>query len=228
MHSSNVIMSVMAHPDDAELRCYGTLCKYLNMGYSCVNVIVSDGENGVSLEDRERDGKISNLQSKRLKESFQSFKDTNIELVSLGFPDGDIALGKDLIVAIEEKIRQYKPEVVITHYPDVFCADHQDHYNVGRAAINCSTRSATVKKIMLCEPQMAMRSNFVPNCYVNITEYFDKKMKALSCHTSQLGRFYLEKGYHETKALYYSASVGFDCAKNDEKYEAFYILCSVE
>lgn len=228
MNRNHVIMAIMAHPDDAELRCFGTLCKYQDMGYSCVNLIVCNGENGISLEDKEKTGINSISKLVRLKESQESFKDTQIELVALGFSDGSITVGKDLIIAIEEKIRQYKPEIIITHYPDEFCADHQDHYNVGRAAINCASRSENVKKIMLCEPQMAIRSRFIPNCYVNITSYFNKKMKALSCHTSQAGRFYLDKKYHETKSLYYSASVGFNSAKNNERYEAFYIQHCVE
>lgn len=228
MNGKHVIMAIMAHPDDAELRCFGTLCKYQDMGYSCINLIVCNGENGVSLSDKERTGIDSIPKLVRFNESQKSFKNTQIELVTLGFSDSSITVGRELIIAIEEKIRQYKPEIIITHYPDEFCADHQDHYNVGRATINCATRSENVKRILLCEPQMAIRSKFVPNCYVNITPYFDKKMKALSCHKSQAGRFYLDEKYHETKSLYYAASVGFNFAKNDERYEAFYIQHCVE
>ena len=196
----HVVMAIMAHPDDAELRCFGTLCKYQENGFNCVVLIISNGENGISLNEKSRGKKCLHANT-RYAESEMAFKNTGIKTKMLNFTDGSISTNMDLIIAIEEQINYYKPEIILTHYPDEFCADHQDHYSVGRATINCATRAESVKKILLCEPQMTMRSKFIPNCYIDITQYFDRKIVALSCHNSQKGRFYLEERYQKTKAF---------------------------
>lgn len=223
-----VLLAVMAHPDDAELKCFGTLCKYKDKGYDCVLLIVCSGENGISLNDKTNLNMSSIPKNIRLNETITAFSDIGILIDTLDFNDGSISFDRELIEAIENKMREYKPQIVITQYSDNFGADHQDHSNVGKATINCATRMDFIKKIMLCEPLMTLRAGFVPNCFVNITKYFDKKVIALSHHKSQKGRYYLEEGYHNTKANFYATSVGFNKAKKGDKYEPFFILYSLE
>ena len=59
MTEKRTVMSIMAHPDDAELRCFGTLCKYQDMGYFCINLIVCNGESGISFTDKKQTGMYS-------------------------------------------------------------------------------------------------------------------------------------------------------------------------
>lgn len=226
--SKGYVLAVMAHPDDAELRCFGTLSKYVDKGYSCIVLIICSGENGISIEDREKSGRVKFTEETRIQETITAFKDTGIEVRMLHFEDGSISCNRELIVAIETELKIYNPEIVITHFPDQYGADHQDHSAVGKATINCATRLESVRKILMCEPLMALRTGFQPNYFVDITEYFERKIRSLECHKTQMGRFYLEREFHENKSLYYASNVSYEKARQGQKYESFALLFAAE
>lgn len=221
MKEKPTLLVVTAHPDDAEIRCYGTLCKYRDEGYKCYVLIASSGENGISLEDKKRFLKNYVEKETRETETKNAFKGSEIEVEILNFEDGNISVNKNLISTIEKKIKDYQPEIVITHYPDNLGIDHQDHTAVGRAVINCASRIESVKRIMLCEPMFTLRAGFIPNCFIDISPYFENKIQALKQHKSQLGRYYLEEDYHLTRSDYYGLSVGLGVGSSGGKFEIF-------
>ncbi|OGZ79097.1 MAG: hypothetical protein A2358_03885 [Candidatus Staskawiczbacteria bacterium RIFOXYB1_FULL_37_44] len=228
LNKKPVLLAVMAHPDDAELKCYGTLCKYSEMGFDCVLLIICSGENGISLNDKKNLNVKSIPKNVRLEETITAFKNTSVHIDTLNFDDGNIFFGRKLIEVIEQKMREYKPEIVIAQYGDSLGVDHQDHGNAGRATVNCATRLDFVKKILLCEPLMTLRSEFTPNYFIDITKYFPKKIKALASHKSQEGRYYLEEEYHNTKADFYATSVSYNKAREGNKYEAFKVIYQLD
>ncbi|KFN11299.1 PIG-L deacetylase family protein [Paenibacillus macerans] len=221
---NKLVLAIMAHPDDAELRCFGTLRKYQDKGYICKVIIVCAGENGISLIDKEKQ-EINSLDNGiRLKETREAFKKSNIEVVNLDFTDGYLVLNNKLISSIEHQIRILEPEIIITHFPDAYGVDHQDHNVVGKAVINSASRIKTVNTILLCEPLQVFRSGFIPNFFVEITDYFNSKIEALKYHETQKGRFYLESEFHDIRSRYYACSVGYDFAKSDKKVEVFQLI----
>lgn len=216
----------MAHPDDAEIRCFGTILKYINAGYEVRLVIACDGQNGISVFDRNKLG-IQKIDSKiRMAETRDAFHHVPIEIKLLdNFMDGNIQLNSELITSIEQEIISFEPEILITHFPEDMGVDHQDHAIIGKASINCASRAENIKKILLCEPLLTLRTSFKPNFFVDISDYFAKKIEALSYHKSQSGRFYLEEEFHTIRSAYYSCMIGYNFAKkNKHKIEAFQLL----
>lgn len=218
---------VLAHPDDAELRCYGTICKYLDDGKECVLLIASSGEHGISVKEEQG---TNDLLEKELreKETLLAFEGLPMSVRFLHQKDGYMEYGRNLIHAIEKELFDIQPDTIITHYPDLYGVDHQDHAAIGKAVLNCATRISTVKKILLCDPLKTVRSHFVPNYFVDITNYFDRKMKALQCQKSQGGRFYLEESFHKTKGLYYAANLSYEEARNNHYFEAYELYICYE
>ena len=218
---------VLAHPDDAELRCYGTICKYLDDGKECVLLIASSGEHGISVKEEQG---TNDLLEKELreKETLLAFEAFPMSVRFLHQKDGYMEYGRNLIHAIEKELFDIQPDTIITHYPDLYGVDHQDHAAIGKAVLNCATRISTVKKILLCDPLKTVRSHFVPNYFVDITNYFDRKMKALQCQKSQGGRFYLEESFHKTKGLYYAANLSYEEARNNHYFEAYELYICYE
>ncbi|HHX58560.1 MAG TPA: PIG-L family deacetylase [Candidatus Moranbacteria bacterium] len=159
MKNQPSVLAIMAHPDDAELKCFGTLCKYADSGYKCILLIACSGENGISLIDREKFNINRIPKNVRFNETERAFSGTGISIKFLELEDGSAKFGRDLIVAIEKEIRKISPEIIITHYVDYIGADHQDHSEVGKSVINCVTRLSFIKKVMLCEPLMTLRAN---------------------------------------------------------------------
>lgn len=211
---------ILAHPDDAELRCYGTICKYIDEGKKCHLLIMSSGEHGIAIKDETN---VTSLLEYNLREreTLAAFSNLNIKLIFLHQKDGYMQYGRDLIHTIEKVLMRIQPEILITHYPDLYGADHQDHTAVGKSVLNCSSRIQSVKKILLCDPLKSVRSHFVPNYFVDITQYYEKKKLALKCQKSQSGRFYLQDDFHRIKGLYYSANVSYADAENGHIYEAY-------
>ncbi len=217
---SEKVAIILAHPDDAELRCYGTICKYIDEGKKCYLLIASSGEHGISIKDE------VNITSQleynlREAETFSAFVDLNIELLFLHQKDGYMQYGRNLIYSIEKILMEIQPEILITHFPDSYGADHQDHTAVGKSVLNCATRIQSIKKILLCDPLKSIRSHFMPNYFIDITQYFERKMLALQCQKSQSGRFYLQDEFHRIKGLYYSTNVSYKDVQNGHIYEAY-------
>ncbi|CAM3772800.1 PIG-L deacetylase family protein [Mesobacillus zeae] len=228
MNKQPSVLAVMAHPDDAELRCFGTLLKYKEIGYECKLLVVSGGENGISLQDKLEYNIDYIPKTEREHETRSAFENTGIEIDILQFDDGNIRLDKSLIAAIEKVIRDFAPDVVITHCPEDLGVDHQDHSAVGKAAINIASRVEGVKKILLCEPLLTLRAGFIPNYFVDITKYFNRKMEALSHHKTQHGRYYLEEHYHVAKSVFYSLSLGAKPVEEGLKHEVFNAIFTLE
>lgn len=189
------LVVVMAHPDDAELLCFGTILKYLKRGYIVDIIIACNGENGISLNDKKQQDIIKLGSSIRLQESLNAFVGTSVKLKNLGYEDGNIQLNGKLISDIESNLHQLNPEILISHYVETSGLDHQDHRVVGQACMNASLRCKSLKLLLQAQP-LSSNIDFSPNYFVNISDEFDRKIKALECHESQQGRAYLTKEYH--------------------------------
>lgn len=217
------VLAIMAHPDDAEIRCFGTLMKLKKQGKIVRIIVATKGENGKSLDNSRVE---ENLSSKREKESMNAFVDAGIEVSFLNFPDGNITFCRDSIVTLEKYINDFKPEIVITHFVDNYGVDHQDHSNLGKCAINVASRKSFVKQVLLAEPTLTFKAGFQPNFFVDITDFFNQKVQALTKHETQDGREYLTKQFHENRSAYYSNNVAYrQSSDSKNKYtEAFFCL----
>ncbi|MFE6489730.1 PIG-L family deacetylase, partial [Streptomyces sp. NPDC057757] len=96
------VVAVVAHPDDAELMCYGTLRRYRQQGAAVTVVVVTTGVNGVSLADRDRG--VSLTDQERAAESAASYAGSGIDLLVLGFSDGALVPDRQLVSGIEAEL----------------------------------------------------------------------------------------------------------------------------
>ena len=94
-------------------------------------------------------------------------------------------------------IRKYRPELVITHDPTRKYMGHHDHRITGQVCMDAvfpycrdhlfypehKAEGLTPFKV----GEMYLTGAEEPNKYVDITETFDLKMKAIACHVSQVG-----------------------------------------
>ena len=95
---------VAAHPDDAEILCFGTIARLLSDGCKVHLIIVCDGNRGISVDDQARLGIESLSPDLRSSEVADAFKGYDVALDFLGFRD-DVALCGPLISKIESAIR---------------------------------------------------------------------------------------------------------------------------
>ena len=184
---------IVAHPDDAEFLCGATVAKLSAEGCELSYLITTSGDMG----SHDRQMSRETLSPVREKEQRDAAKVLGVkEVVFLRYPDGffeDTAESRGRIV---REIRRLKPDTVITWDPFRNSFTHRDHRLTGQAALDAIFPLARnhlgypehllegldihrVKEVLLA-------GSAEPDYFVDVTDYFDKKIQALRKHTSQL------------------------------------------
>ncbi|NMC81674.1 MAG: PIG-L family deacetylase [Armatimonadetes bacterium] len=181
------VLAVGAHPDDVDLLCAGTLEKFRRQGAKVFIGIATNGDMGSMLLQPPELAKV------REAEARASADVLGAELLWLGYPDEflyDTAEARPVFI---EMIRKAAPDLIITHTPDDY---HPDHRAVSEAVFGASFVAAVPNVLTNTEvaptipPLYYMDSlggvGFMPTDYVDITDTFDAKVRALECHESQM------------------------------------------
>tara|TARA_B100001750_G_C15300918_1_gene492236 strand:- start:71 stop:793 length:723 start_codon:yes stop_codon:yes gene_type:complete len=131
-------MVIVAHPDDAEWGCSGSVARLCREGVEVVYVLCTDGSKGT--EDRSIDGyKLSEI---RKNEQIKAGEILGLkDVIFLNHPDGYLEPTLDLRRDISREIRRWKPDLLITTNPkrDLMTSNylgHPDHFAAGEAALS--------------------------------------------------------------------------------------------
>ena len=178
------IMVISPHPDDETLGAGGSILKLRDLGNEIYWLNITDARTGYSMGFIEK----RKIQISRIREyfGFDGF-------INLKFPPANLNdnIKRELISSIGEAFDQVKPDCIIL--PDYNDA-HSDHKYVFEAAYACSKifRRSYIKRILtmeiLSETNFGMPyDTFNPNLYIDITDYFDRKIEALKIYDTELG-----------------------------------------
>ncbi len=187
-------MVVVAHPDDLEFSCGGTIAKLGQRGKRMVLVQVTSGNRGTS----DRSVRPEDIAARRELEASEAARRLGIaEVVFLRYPDGEVPADIRLRGDIVRMIRKHKPDVVITHDGFRPYALHPDHRNVGMAttdAVYPCARDPWAYPEQLDEgletwkvAELWLTGPEHPDRYVDITDSIAGKIDALKAHVSQVG-----------------------------------------
>ena len=191
------VLVVVAHPDDIDFGVAGTAAVLTAAGCHVTYALCTSGEAGVP-EEMDR----AELAAMREHEQRAAAAQVGVEDVRfLGMSDGHLEANLELRKVISRVIRQVKPNVVITQSParryDRIYSSHPDHLACGEATIAAvypDARNPHSHADLMSEglephavEQVWIVSGPEPNLAVDITERFDRKVAALSSHTSQVG-----------------------------------------
>lgn len=192
-------MVVVAHPDDAEFGCGGSVAKWVRQGKEVTYVILTNGNKGSSdhAMTSERLAKI------REEEQLNAARTLGVERVRfLGYPDGELEDTRELRLAVTAEIRRWRPERLVTQNPfrtlNLY-ASHRDHRIAAGVALDCVYPLA---RDHLSFPELLaqgldphkVREVYLmwwenPEVVVDISDTMDLKLKALACHASQMDAF---------------------------------------
>ena len=197
-----VVVAVGAHPDDVEFGCFGTLAK-LSKKHEIHIFIFSAGEIGGPRETR-------------IKEAKESAALIGAEVTVFGYMNGKIPIDADSVEILKKQIDALNPEVMFAPYLE---DTHQGHRAVSRIAVS-SCRY--VPKILFYE--LPQTERFEPNYYVDVTEHFEVKAKAVRCHRSQE-----RKPYYDIEGIRGRAAArAFKVFHPGRLFEAFVLYKFVE
>ena len=183
------ILAVVAHPDDAELLCAGTLARAKQDGAAVGICVLCQGEKGQPSKP------IKNLAAVRKKEMQAAAKLLGAEIFFGEFPDGTLADDYKSRLRLVEIYRRFKPTLVIAHAPEDYHPDHRAASALADAASwFCASRGQKTKtSAMSTSPALwwmdtVNMSRFTPGFYIDISGHERAKEEMLACHTSQLLR----------------------------------------
>lgn len=188
--SSRVRLIVMAHPDDPELSCGGTIAQWAEQD-EVFYIIVSSGEKGTW--DRDMSPfQVAETRERETKEAAQFLGVKKV--IFLRHTDGGVDTTKTLKIELAALIRFYKPYTIVTHDPwrRHF---HPDHRVTGFAVINAIMIARDwhfypfLKEVGLT-PHRSKELLFTPTdkpTFVNdVSTTFHKKLHVVRIHKSQL------------------------------------------
>ena len=192
-------MVVVAHADDAEYGCSGTVAKLCAEGWEMVYVLCTDGSKGSS--DREITQK--ELSSMRRQEQIEAGKVLGLKDVAfLDHEDSMLQPTLELRRDIAREIRRHRPDVVISQYPmrhldGGWGVGHPDHLAAGEATLAAVFPAArdhmTFPELLEAgfEPhkvaEVWVTGHPEPDLWVDVTDHMDTSIKALMQHASQVG-----------------------------------------
>ncbi len=190
-------MVVVAHADDAEWGCAGTVAQWCNNGWEVVYVLCTDGSKGTD------DAKLTSeeLVSIRKKEQLDAGQVLGLhKVVFLGYEDSMLEPTLDLRRDIVRQIRFYKPDILICLSPlrrldGSSYFGHPDHLASGEAALSAvfpSSRDRLTYPELLeegLEPhkvsEVWIMGHDDDDKFVDVTDYIDVAVSALKSHSSQ-------------------------------------------
>ena len=187
-------MVIVAHPDDAEFLCAGTVAKWCDQGWTVYYVLVTSGDKGT------HDSSLSQqaLAALREQEQRDACRVLGVqEVIFLGYPDGFLQPDTELRGQIVRVLRRYRPDVVVTWDGFRPGFNHSDHRAVG-IAVRDAVYPAVRDHLYYPQDQadgleahqvneMLLAGSEDPDYRVDISAYLEKKLEALFCHRSQLG-----------------------------------------
>jgi LmbE family N-acetylglucosaminyl deacetylase len=134
-----------------------------------------------------------------------SIKPENNVFLNIG--DGNVENSIDTIEKIVKQIREFKPDIIITHNPenvvirfdkDINWINHRDHMNTGLVSTyaaypysrdtlffpehfqNSNLKSHTVSEFLYVDYY-----DHIDEVFIDVTQHIDTKVKAIAAHSSQ-------------------------------------------
>ena len=192
-------MVVVAHPDDAEYGCSGTVAQWCRKGWEVVYVLCTDGSKG-SDDPNMTPERLTEI---RYNEQEDAAKILGLKAVEyLGYPDAYLTPSLELRKDITREIRRHKPDVLITTAPfrtlvQNYGSSHPDHFAAGEATLSSVYPTARdrltfpelleegfephkVREVWVMSREDADHFNDIPE------EDMETALKALAAHTSQV------------------------------------------
>lgn len=178
MEDKKTVMAVGGHPADVIDLAGGTLFNHVQNGDRVIIVNMSHGAySHAALLYEEMKGKYASE-----KEVYQAIIEEKhreaevganllgvTEVVNLGYDDEPLEMSRERILEMAEMIREYKPDIVITHHPNEFT--HEDHSVCGWIVVKA------LKAAIKFYPGSSRPKHFVPAVYFFGIQFLSKQVR---------------------------------------------------
>ena len=181
------VLAVGAHPDDVELSCGGTLARYRRAGARVHIASFTTGDKG------SRDLSAAETVRVRRREAEAAAARLEATYTCLEQSDSELFETPQTRRRTIELLRAVQPDVVLTHAPNDYHADHQAaaqlvcHAAYSAGSFKYATESPPLKAVpALYYMDTLLGVDFLPEEYVDITDVIEVKKALLEEHASQV------------------------------------------
>ena len=183
------VLAVVAHPDDADYLCAGTLARAKADGAQIGICVMCKGDRGQPPKP------ITNLVAVRRKEMTEAAKILGAAFFRCNFGDAELIDGPVQRKKLVDVYRRFRPTLVLAHCAEDYHSDHRAASALAEAAswYCASAGHKSVAAVMKKQPAVwwmdtMNMTGFEPGFYVDISGYVELKRRMLRCHKSQLMR----------------------------------------
>lgn len=191
-------MAIVAHPDDIEFSCAGTLARWARAGARISYVLCTSGDVGID------EPGMTRLKAMEIRENEQREAARIVgasEVIFLREPDGLLQPTLELRKKLVREIRRFRPEVVVCGDPTIVWAgdsyiNHPDHRAAAAVALDAVFPAAGQPNLFQELETEGLRAHKPRKVYVtswngadvfvNIEETIESKVDALRAHKSQM------------------------------------------
>jgi LmbE family N-acetylglucosaminyl deacetylase len=186
---------MVAHPDDAEFMCGGTVAKLCAEGWEVWYCLATSGDKGTKDPEMTRE-RLAGIREEEQRDACRILGVQDV--IFLRYPDGFVENTHAFRGEIVRLLRQLKPDTVITWDGFRKGFNHNDHRTVGIVtydAVFPASRDPLYYPEHIDEGlnwhrvgELLLAGTDEPDYFVDISDHFDTKIEALLAHTSQVAR----------------------------------------
>jgi LmbE family N-acetylglucosaminyl deacetylase len=191
--SRRVALTLLAHPDDAEILCAGTLIRIAEIGWEIHIATVAAGDCGTTKLSREEIAAVRKREglaaAAKIGATYHCLEEADVQVVF------DKAANRKAI----DLLRKVAPTLLFTHPRHDYMMDHEQTHLLARSAAfsypapNASqlplVAGSAIPWLYYCDPvegRDPYTSELVhPTVFVDIANQMDRKAEMLACHASQ-------------------------------------------
>jgi LmbE family N-acetylglucosaminyl deacetylase len=191
---ADVILSVLAHPDDAEFLCAGTLIRLRRLGWEVHIATMTAGDCGSVEHGPEA------IAALRQQEGAAAAALIGATYHCLHERDLLIVYGERALERVTRLLRQVRPRIVLTHSPADYMLDHEQTSTIVRAAAfaapipnflpdrNLGATLPAIPHLYYCDPiegKDPLGNPVDPTFRIDISTAIEEKAAMLAAHASQ-------------------------------------------
>jgi LmbE family N-acetylglucosaminyl deacetylase len=195
MSNRNIALALLAHPDDAEILCAGTLIRLRKLGWEIHIATTANGDCGSTPLAADEIARIRRAEATRAAESIGG------TYHCIGVRDAHVVYDPPTIDKVIALFRRVMPTLVFTHALRDYMMDHEMTAMLARCAshifgapnassepLGNGAHTAAIPHLYYCDPLEGidpLGNAVAPTTLIDIRQELEAKAGALACHASQ-------------------------------------------
>jgi LmbE family N-acetylglucosaminyl deacetylase len=193
---SRSLLTVFAHPDDAETAVGGSLLKWIAEGWNVTLCVITDGDKGTNDPGDEP----ATVVARRRLEQERAAALLGARVIYLGYEDGALQPTLELRRDLVRVMRRVRPDRVVANDPTVWFRhglyiNHPDHRAAGQALVEAvypAVKKPGIFPELLAEglhphvvEEVWLAPTDEPDTWVDIADVLERKISLICEHSSQ-------------------------------------------